>query len=238
MAFYPYLDKHLNLGSLRKAKVLDIGLGYGTVGQKLAQSSKFYNGLDIARKPVEMMNNRMDTLQLNGKAIQGSMLECPFPDEEFDRAFAIGCFHHTGNMQTCVNQAYRVLKPGGKAMIMVYNKFSFRHWTRWPITTLKNLLKQLLPNIFNTPDKASVRQRKSYDAAIDGEAAPETEFFSVSDIKKIFKSYSDVHIERENCDGIHLPIIKNLRIVIKREWLLSSWFTRLLGLDLYIVATK
>jgi 2-polyprenyl-3-methyl-5-hydroxy-6-metoxy-1,4-benzoquinol methylase len=34
---YPYLDKHLRLAELSGRKVLEVGLGYGSVAQRLAQ---------------------------------------------------------------------------------------------------------------------------------------------------------------------------------------------------------
>jgi len=133
-AFYPYLLKHIKPELMRGQKVLEIGLGYGTVGQNLFEEGADYFGLDIAEGPVKMMNHRLRTKGYPEKAQQGSMLACPFKDETFDHVVSIGCFHHTGNIQKCFDETYRILKPGGRAMIMVYNKYSYRQWQRdfWP----------------------------------------------------------------------------------------------------------
>ena len=75
--FYPYLLRHIDLSDIAGRDVLEIGLGYGTVGQKLAEAGGRYVGLDIAEGPVHMMNYRMRMQGLPGKALGGSILDCP-----------------------------------------------------------------------------------------------------------------------------------------------------------------
>ena len=43
-------------------------------------------------------------------------------DEVFDGVVSIGCLHHTGNIYKAVSEIYRVLKPGGQALVMLYNE--------------------------------------------------------------------------------------------------------------------
>ena len=76
--FYPYLLSHVRPDLMAGQKVLEIGLGYGALGQKLAESAAMYYGLDVAHGPVKMMNHRLVMYGLNGCAIQGSALEMPF----------------------------------------------------------------------------------------------------------------------------------------------------------------
>src|SRR3954453_16090183 len=51
MALYPYLEAQLPRAARPGEKLLEIGLGYGTVSQKLAESGFAYHGLDIAPGP-------------------------------------------------------------------------------------------------------------------------------------------------------------------------------------------
>ena len=138
--FYPYLLKYIQPETLKGLDVLEIGLGYGTVGQKVIEAGARYIGLDIAKGPVNMMKHRMALLDNSGKAIQESYLNCEIPSNSMDVIISIGCFHHTGNMQRCIDQTHRILKPGGKAIIMVYHLFSLRRWILWPKSTLQAFL--------------------------------------------------------------------------------------------------
>jgi ubiquinone/menaquinone biosynthesis C-methylase UbiE len=105
-------------------------MGYGTLGQFLALQGCQYHGLDIAQGRVDMMRYRLSCLGLENKSeVQaGSALAIPYPDQKFDYVYSIGCLHHTGDIPKAVSEIYRVLAPGGRAIIMLYNRASMRLW--------------------------------------------------------------------------------------------------------------
>jgi ubiquinone/menaquinone biosynthesis C-methylase UbiE len=235
--YYPYLAKYLHLDQIKGKNVLEVGLGYGTVSQLLASAGANYHGLDIAANAVAMAQHRLEQNKKSGDVRVGSMIECPFEDNYFDYVVSIGCFHHTGDLQACIDQTHRILKPGGKAIIMVYNKFSLRQWAWWPLRTAKNLMAQY---VTKNATSVSESQRKAYDASSTQEAAPMTEFFSVQEIENIFNAYNTVKVTRENFDeGFKFRVgrvsIYNFK---SRKTYLDSSLARKLGLDLYIEAVK
>jgi SAM-dependent methyltransferase len=100
LATYPYLLRRVPIARFAGLRVLEVGRGYGTLRQRIAQNCGEYTGFDIAAGPVDMMNHRLARLpRAAGRAQQGSILHCPFPNESFDAGVAIGCYHHTGNLQ-------------------------------------------------------------------------------------------------------------------------------------------
>jgi len=227
LAFYPYLLEHVELDLMAGMKVLEIGLGWGTLGQKIAEAGAEYVGMDIAQGPVRMMNHRLQMAGLAGHAVQGSMLRCPMESDSLDFVVSIGCFHHTGDVQRCMDETHRVLKPGGRAFIMVYNRFSYTQWIKWPGTTFKALLHDagLRRNAIET--KAS--QRKSYDSNLAGEGAPETVFLSIRQLRGMLSRFHSARFTKENCTG--LPYF------LTRERLLP-YLGSLAGHDIYIAAQK
>ncbi|WP_133129603.1 class I SAM-dependent methyltransferase [Legionella yabuuchiae] len=237
MDYYPYLESYLFLNEVKDKNVLEVGLGYGTISQKLAMAGANYHGLDIASNAVAMATHRLKQHDLQGDVRTGSMLECPFHDNYFDYVISIGCFHHTGDFQKCIGQTYRVLKKGGKATIMVYNKFSLRQWMNWPSFTAKNLLLQMI-------DKSNVastqQQRGAYDVSSTNESAPETKFFSKSEIKKVCKEFKIQKITPENFDeNVQFNFGKYLSYRFdKRIECLDGFWARHFGLDLYIQLEK
>jgi SAM-dependent methyltransferase len=112
LRYYPYLDRHVPWARLRGKHVLEIGLGYGTVSQKPAESGAFFAGLGIAINSVAMVNHRLRQSGLVGKAIQGNILMPPFGDSSFNAVVAIGCLHHTGNLSDAIASCRRLLRPG------------------------------------------------------------------------------------------------------------------------------
>lgn len=230
LGFYPYLLDRVPVASMKGKRVLEIGLGYGTLGQKIAESGADYVGLDIAAGPVEMMNHRLQMSGLRGIAQRGSMLDCPLPDCSVDCVVSIGCFHHTGDARKCFDESWRVLRPGGNAYVMVYNQFSYRQWMSWPLRTLRTLLSER--GIGGAPGVTD-SQRSAYDANSSGAGAPETAFFSTRTLRAMWSKFSHLEMRLENCDQV---AIRGHTLVLRR--LLLMTLGRAAGLDIYICATK
>jgi SAM-dependent methyltransferase len=215
---YPYLPRYLD-HQLAGAEVLEIGIGYGTLAAELMARGASYHGVDIAKGPVEMGRHRWRQAggaEAEERVIQGSALALPFPDAGFDYVFTIGCLHHTGNLPRAVDEVWRVLRPGGTAVVMLYNAHSFRR-----------LVKVGLP--------ALIRRRRTtseiaalYDTDVSGAAAPHTDYVSPAQARRLFAAFSSIAIERRNFDS--LPYVP-------RRLMLGT-VDRLLGLDLYITARR
>jgi ubiquinone/menaquinone biosynthesis C-methylase UbiE len=214
MDLYPYLPAQLRTPLEPGEPLLEIGLGFGTVSQCLAEAGFGYHGLDIAAGPVEMVRHRLRMLGVadaDGRVVQGSALAIPHPDGAFSHVVSIGCLHHTGDLPKAVAEVHRVLRPGGTAMVMLYNRHSLRQLVlRWR-------------------ELAEERVRAAYDANSGGEAAPATVFVTARQVREeLFAPFSDVRIQRHNFDGTRL---------LPRKLALPT-VARVLGLDLYIHARK
>ena len=220
---YPYLPPYVHrLGPSDKA-VLEIGLGYGTLGTYLLKAGANYSGLDIADGPVRMMRHRAS---LAGKpdapVLQGSALELPWPDHTFDAVVSIGCLHHTGDLPSSVDEVHRVLRPGGLALVMLYNRHSFRQLVQAPLVRLRE-----------QRTGAAERLRGMYDTNRAGAAAPHTDYVSKRDVRRLFHAFSELDIETRNFDTLIWPG----GLLIPRARLLNN-IGRIVGLDLYIIARK
>lgn len=229
MAHYPYLARYLDDLPVEGRKVLEIGLGFGTVGQILAARGARYHGADIAAGPVAMMRDRLRWLGRpdDGSVLQASALELPWRDETFDVVVSIGCLHHTGDVPRAVSEVHRVLVPGGLAFVMLYNAHSFRQLTVVPRERLRALRARR---------NSGEQVRAMYDANTAGEAAPHTDFVSGRGVRELFGVFSEVAVQSQNFDTL-TPTLAGHTVAIPRERLLGN-VARLLGLDLYIQARR
>jgi SAM-dependent methyltransferase len=219
LGFYPYLERYVpeDLGG---KKVLEVGLGYGTLGQLIASRNADYYGADIAEGPVANMRRRLSWLGLpEDHAVQASVLELPFADENFAYVYSIGCLHHTGDLERSVQEVHRVLVSGGRAVVMLYNRHSLRRF-RYAVGRLVGGRRG---------ESIDDELRGVYDPDDTGEAAPHTDFVSRADVRRLFRDFARVKIDVQNFDGYGFRI--------KREWFLGN-LARIVGLDLYIVADK
>lgn len=229
MQQYPYLERYLFLDDLAGKRVLEIGLGYGTLGQLLASKGCRYYGLDIARNPIALMKYRFALQGLEEDLRVGSVLDLPYKEAAFDYVYSIGCLHHTGDLCRAVNEVYRVLADGGKAIIMLYNSHSFRRMIFLPVVHLRNLLLRRSNGHASFSDWV----RTWYDKNAKGEAAPYTEYVSRAEVRRLFKAYRTVRIESQNFDSLRYKG----KTLVPRELLLNN-LGRIMGVDLYVTATK
>lgn len=178
-----------------------------------------------------MIRYRLGLLSKPQRALRASAASLPFPSESFDVVVSIGCLHHTGQLEACVAEVHRVLRPEGTAMVMVYNQFSYRRWMRSPVALLQAWRdERVAPPRDRRGDE---QQRRMYDANQQGEAAPETVFVSERRARDLFRRFGAVAVAKENCDDI----VRGGRHLRLRERLLTTIGPRA-GLDLYITARK
>jgi SAM-dependent methyltransferase len=230
-AFYPYLFGHVRLNELSGLDVLEVGLGYGSLSQKIAESGARYTGLDVAKGPVEMVRHRLKQAGLWGTAVQGSILTAPFADRSFDRVITIGCLHHTGEMRGAVNECRRLLRGGGLLTVMVYYAYSYRRWTQARKQTLKYLRAELF-GYRGTIAPLSESETWSYDHNKNGAVAPHTDFISVKSLRYLFRPFATFEWKLRNI-AQEAPFMNRTRDV-----LLNTRWPDFCGLEIYATAKK
>lgn len=228
--YYPYLLQRVPYETFKDKDILEVGLGYGTLSQLLSADCKSYTGLDIAQGPVDLVNKRVASIK-HAKAIRGNIKSAPFKDDSFDIVVAIGCYHHTGDIVKAISETHRVLRDGGKCYLMVYNKFSLRMWIRWPIETLISFLSRKTLRF----EKNIIAQSKASDQNSEGDGAPETQYYSISELKELMSPYfCDLIFHLENMDEV--SSFRGLN-PFTRKRLLNS-IGHYAGLDIYVSGMK
>lgn len=228
--FYPYLPRHIPFDLLSGKDVLEVGLGYGSVSQRIAESGANYSGLDIALGPVKMANHRLSQLNLPGRAYQGSILNPQFDQESFDYVIAIGCLHHTGDLKLAIERCRELLRSGGKLIFMVYYAYSYRRFKMVPMTTLKSLFRELC-GYRGVVGQSGASERAAYDTNAGGAAAPHTDWISARSLSSYCEHFTGLTMKVENLD-------ENFLVSGSRSRLIGTKLPSLMGLDLYATATK
>jgi SAM-dependent methyltransferase len=231
MGYYPYLQDWLRIHRLEGKDVLEIGLGMGTVSQWLAASRARYTGLDVAKAPVEIVNERLKMFGLPGKAVQGSILNAPFENASFDHVVAIGCLHHTGDIQRALKEVARVLRPGGSLMMMVYYAYSYRMMYSRRLGILRDLLDDLRGKTNYSGDP---EERFLYDNNDGAVPAPHTVFVSKRQLRRMARA-AGMKVVRAGIEnaGENDPPFQ----MIPRDWALKK-YAKVIGTDLYAELRK
>ena len=128
----------------KEKSVLEIGTGNGADGAMFALNGARYTGVDLTEAALEATRRHFEVLGLRGTFQKENAEHLSFPEASFDWVYSHGVLHHTPCTQTAINEVGRVLKPGGKAVIMLYHKHSFNYFVRiMTYMRLRLLLKVL-----------------------------------------------------------------------------------------------
>lgn len=107
--------------------VLEAGCGIGTDGAQFAKHGALYTGLDQSELALTLAQRGFELRGLSGRFVAGSVNEMPFGDESFDLVYSFGVIHHSPHTEQALAEFYRVLRPGGMALVMLYHRGSLNY---------------------------------------------------------------------------------------------------------------
>lgn len=117
---------HLALRLVPAITVADLGAGEGLVSQLLARRAERVWCIDNSPKMVEVGT---ELAKKNGLANLvyklGDIEQVPLPDKSVDLAILSQALHHASHPQTAVNEAFRILKPGGQLLVLDLKEHDF-----------------------------------------------------------------------------------------------------------------
>lgn len=131
----------------RGKSVLEIGTGNGADAAMFALNGANYTGVDLTETALEATRRHFEVLNLTGTFQRENAEALSFPDETFDWVYSHGVLHHTPNPQKAINEVWRVLKPNGRAIIMLYHKNSFNYYVRIMLYMRVRVLLKILSRL-------------------------------------------------------------------------------------------
>ena len=120
-----YLPEVVDFSAYEGKRLLEVGCGVGIDLVRFAHAGAVVTGVDLAEISIELArkNFAQDGLAADLQVMNGENLE--FEDGSFDAVYAHGVLQYTADPKTMIHELHRVLRPGGEAILMVYNKYSW-----------------------------------------------------------------------------------------------------------------
>ena len=146
--------------------IADLGAGEGTLSLLLAQRAERVIAVDSSEKMVEYGR---ETAKRHGvenvEYRHGDLEELPLADEEADIALLHQSLHHALHPQKAVEEAWRILRPGGRIVILDLLQHSFEQARElyadvWLGFSQVDLSQMLANAHFSSADIAVVRREE------------------------------------------------------------------------------
>jgi ubiquinone/menaquinone biosynthesis C-methylase UbiE len=203
-------------------QLLEIGGGMGTDLAQFAKHGAVITDVDLSSGHLALAQESFRLRGLKGTFVHHDAETIPFPDNSFDVVYSNGVIHHTPNTQSVVDEIYRVLKPGGKAIIMVYAENSLYYWRNlvgWQGLKKGALMKNSIGHVMS----CSVEMN-------DNDARPLVKVYTKPRLKKMFSKFNNIKICQRQLVREEVPRILG--------WVPLSWLGQFMGWNLIVKAHK
>jgi ubiquinone/menaquinone biosynthesis C-methylase UbiE len=201
----PWIRPLLKELAAKHVRILEIGCGQGVDGYFIAASmaaGASYLGIDYSAESIRtaksMCVDAIEQLKLSRhpEFRVGTALALDLPDDRFDCVYSVGVIHHTPSPQTCVDEVFRVLVPGGTTYIALYRKYS-------PKVAVARCLRQMQHAVdtLTSQDRCFYRQIQKYGRSspsgtmfLECFGVPHMEWYSRQQILQLFAKYEVIDL--------------------------------------------
>jgi SAM-dependent methyltransferase len=227
----PYIPAFADFGAGRGRDVLEIGVGLGCDHVEWAKAApRRLAGIDLTDRAVDLTREHLALLGLRSELRRADAEALPFADESFDIVYSWGVLHHSPDTAKAVGEAHRVLRPGGVAKVMIYQRHSIVGWMLW----LRYALLAGRPG------------RTLDDVLAEHLESPGTKGYNAAEARALFASFEsvEVRVQLNHADLLqgevgqrHRGALLALARMVWPRWLIRTAF-KSRGLYLLIAARK
>lgn len=188
--YAPWMPEVMGFDKFAGARLLEVGCGMGTDLLQFARGGATCTGVDLTPKSLDISRGRFALYAEHADFALSDAERLPFAEESFDVYYSHGVLHHTPETQAAVREAYRVLRRGGSAKVMLYHRNSWGYW-------FEMMFRQGLVRgeFFRGLTRADLLSK--YVEFNDGGGRPLVKVYSRSETRSLFSMFRDVKVDVE-----------------------------------------
>jgi len=195
--YAPWMPDMMEFAKHSGRDVLEIGGGMGTDLAQFAQNGARVTDIDLAAGHLQLAEENFRLRGLSGRFIHHDAESLPFEDHSFDLVYSNGVLHHTPNTATVVDEIHRVLRPGGRAIVMLYAENSLYYWRK--LVWLFGVKRGLLDRVSMGEIMSQQVERSANDAR------PLVKVYTRQRAARLFKDFKSVEIFQRQLEPQELP---------------------------------
>ena len=225
LVYAPWMKATVGFDQFRGQRLLEIGCGTGTDLLQFARNGAEVTGLDLTPRSIEIARQRFKVYGQRGAFAIGDAENLAFPDESFDAVYSFGVLHHTPETERALAEVHRVLRHGGRAIVMLYHRASLYYWGG--LIVKRGILRGELRHA--TPAELMSR----YVEHTETEGRPLVKAYTRNEARRLFQAFSDCRVAvnqltREELGAAGRALPESV----------FQWLARRFGWNLIITATK
>src|SRR5262249_13119900 len=128
VSYAPWIHAAVSFQRFTGQRVLELGCGMGTDLAQFAKGGSRVIGVDLTPRHLRIAADRMRHERIEGPLIRADVEWLPFRDGCVDVVYSFGVLHHTPDIATALGESWRVLRPGGRIILALYNRNSLFFW--------------------------------------------------------------------------------------------------------------
>src|SRR5258707_7659782 len=126
--YAPWMPEVMGFNDFAGARLLEVGCGMGTDLLQFARGGAKVTGVDLTPRSIEISQQHLAVYGERGDFAISDGENLPFADESFDVVYSNGVLHHTPDTAGAVREVHRVVRAGGQAKVMLYQRGSAVFW--------------------------------------------------------------------------------------------------------------
>jgi SAM-dependent methyltransferase len=121
-----YLPRLVEFSGFKGQRLLEVGCGIGTDLTRFALGGARVTGVDLSQTAIDLARQNLALHGVGAEELRVENAEAlTDADNSFDVVYGHGVVQYTADPARLVRECHRVLKPGGTAIFMVYNRVSW-----------------------------------------------------------------------------------------------------------------
>jgi SAM-dependent methyltransferase len=198
-SYAPWMPKVMEFASHAGEEVLEVGGGLGIDLAQFASHGARVTDVDLSAGHLALAEEHFRLRGLAGRFVHHDGEDLPFPDASFDLVYSNGVIHHTPNTKRVVEEIWRVLRPGGRVIVMVYAENSLNYWRNliyWRGVREGQLRRSSIGDILSRSVELS-----------GTDARPLVKVYTSERLRRMFASFTDILIVKRQLRAPELPRI-------------------------------
>lgn len=192
----------MNLADIHDKLVLEIGSGGGGHSSLFKKNGANMVSLDITPERAMSTARKFSFIdEGTGLVTLADAENLPFNNNSFDIVYSNGVLHHSENTEKCIQEVFRVLKPGGKAIIMLYSKSSAYFW----LSLLP--LGLMMGGFFRFPEAEWLGRITEGKPKFGSTKNPITRVYYKKQIEALFKNFTLISLRKHSFFLDHLGLV-------------------------------